>query len=488
LTRRLAAVPDQPGRVVLYVRVSALMGRAGDTFHSPDVQLGAMRRATAGWREVDVVQDLDRTGTTFAREGIERIRRLAERREIDAIAVYDVSRLGRNVLESLLFLRELTSYGVTVISASEAIDTSTDVGEMMLINLLNLAQYRSREVGRAWRQTIAARARAGRHHGRVPAGYRRGPDGRLQPDQATGPAVQAAFEEYAAGDPVRVVRRRLCDQLDTHITESAFKRLLANTVYRGTVRLRPRGGEPIEVQDAHPPLVDQATWERVQRRIRRDRRTPSRVLEARYSITGLAVCGRCEGAAGVTPQRRPGGRERGHGVFCRDHRQGRGTCAGCGMLTLAYVEAEILRQVTEHIARLRGDVAAAVSRTARAARAGGDAARVDRELADTRAAMVRLADGWARGQVTDPVYEATMAQLAASEQQLVRRLDELQEVAAVRPVEQTVQLAEHLVALWPQMLPHERQQALRSLVGRILIRPASYRAQPARGRVVLDWL
>src|SRR5690242_4267650 len=104
---RQRPVPDKSGRVVLYARVSALMDRGGDNFHSPTVQVTAMRRITAGMREVAVIEDLDASGRNFERDGINRIRRMAERGEIDALAVYDVSRLGRNVRESLTFLADL---------------------------------------------------------------------------------------------------------------------------------------------------------------------------------------------------------------------------------------------------------------------------------------------------------------------------------------------------------------------------------------------
>ncbi|MGC1213859.1 MAG: recombinase family protein, partial [Micromonospora sp.] len=148
--RALRPVPDAQSRVALYVRVSALMGRSGDNFHSPEVQTTAMRRVTTGMHEVAVVEDIDRTGRHFSREGIERIRRLALARQIDALAVYDVSRLGRNVKESLTFLAWLAEQGVTILSASEQVDTSTPAGRLMLTNMLAIAEYRSDEIGRGW--------------------------------------------------------------------------------------------------------------------------------------------------------------------------------------------------------------------------------------------------------------------------------------------------------------------------------------------------
>lgn len=479
-------MPDQPGRAVLYVRVSALMGRGGDTFLSPDIQLGGMRRALPlhGLREVGVVDDdLDVSGTTFERAGLDKVRAMAEARQFDVLVCYDTSRFGRDVLESLLFLRDLAATGVHIIAVAEAVDTSTDHGMSMLINMLNVAQMRVREIGRGWRQTIAVRAAAGKHHGKLPSGYRRGDDGRLVPDPSTAGPVRAAFDGYAAGNPVRQVRRRLCDQLGTHITESGFKRLLANEAYRGTVR----AGQ-VRTEHAHDPLIDPDTWQRVQRRIARDRITPSRVLEARYWITGLGRCGRCEGPTGVTPMRRPGGQPRGHGVFCRDQRQGRGRCAGCGMLTLSYVEREVLRRVGAYVRLLRGDISAQQARLARAAQAGTDAATLQRQLGQTRAAMVRLTTRWAREERPDEaMYEAAIAELRADETRLACQLLQVQDIAAGPPPEKVANLAEELLRLWPQMQPAEQNQLLKQLVARIVVAPAEYHAQPAHERIEINW-
>src|SRR5687768_2774212 len=142
--RRLVAVLDRPLRVVVYIRVSALMGRGGDDFHSPEVQLGAIRRRTIGMREVEVIDcDIDQTGTTFDRKGIDRVRELAEAGLMDVLAVYNVSRLGRNTLESLKFLNWLADRGVTIISAKQHIDTSTPSGRKHLTDLLAGAQMQS---------------------------------------------------------------------------------------------------------------------------------------------------------------------------------------------------------------------------------------------------------------------------------------------------------------------------------------------------------
>lgn len=475
----LVAVPDRPQRVVLYVRVSALMGRGGDDFHSPEMQVAAMRRATASMREVAVVDDIDVSGTTFSRRGLDRVRQLVEAGEVDAIAVYDLSRLGRNVLESLQFLKWINERGVTIVSACEQIDTSTPAGEMMLINMLSIAQYRSREIGRAWQQIINRRAARGRHHGRVPTGYRRDPDGRLEPDPATAAAVTAAFAAYAAGVAHREVRRRLQAATGLTLAAGTMKGLLANEVYRGVVRLR--GGARVE--DAHAPLVDEVTWQRVQRRIAAARTIPARYQSPRYSLSGIGRCRRCGHNTVIRPHHRYGAT-----VYCRRGREGNSPCKGCGGMQLVDIEAAVLDQVAAYIGLLRGDVAAQEARLARAARAGVDAEMLERELAATRRAMVRLTERWARADDgDDAVYEEAMASLREAERSLLERLEQTRGMATGPGPGKVADLAEQLMRLWPDMDGSQRNRALRELVDHVVVAPAQYYRQPAAERVTAVW-
>lgn len=478
--RKLAAVPDRPTRVLLYVRVSALMGRGGDDFHSPDVQTSAMRRATTGMREVGVVEDIDVSGTHFSRDGIDRVRQMARDGQIDAIAVYDVSRFGRDVLESLLVLRELSQAGVTIISACEHIDTSTPAGEMMLINLLNIAQYRAKEIGRAWSGTIARRAEQGRHHGRPPTGYRRGADGRLEPDPLLGPVIAAAFRDYAAGGGVREIRRRIQAASGITLAANTFKLMLTNRTYLGVVHTRGPNGT-VETPGAHPPLTDEVTWLRVQARVEADRRVHPRVQDARYSLSGIGRCGVCEGHTNIRPH------QRGPGIFCRRRFEMVGPCTGCGHLRLDAVEDAVLEQVRARIELLRGDVAARQAHLARSVRAVTDADAIQREIDATRKAMARTTARWAREQMDDRTYEDAMAELRGAETQLVENLANAQAVVETAAPELVVSLGEKLLDLWPEMDGGQRNRALRQVLITVTIRPAEYYRQPASTRVDVQW-
>ncbi|MGI5178640.1 recombinase family protein [Dactylosporangium sp. CA-152071] len=474
--RIVAAVPDRPSRVVAYVRVSSLMGRGGDDFHSPEVQLSAMRRATAGMQEVDVVDDIDESGTDFNREGIDKIRAMAQARQIDAIAVYDVSRFGRNVLESLLVLQELAGFGVTIISASEHIDTSTPAGEMMLINMLNLAQYRAKEIGRGWSNTINQRAQKGLHHGR-PLGYTR-VNKRMVPDPVVGPAMSEAFRRYARGEEISAIAGYLAAVRGRPVHTSNLKKAFRSLVYRGHVI---EAG--LVLPGLHEPLVDEDTWQSVQDRLAVETGAPPRHLAPTWSLVGL-----CECPKEHKLQRQPAkGRD---GIYvdrlvCGMARSGvkGSTCAGVGRPLLDLVEEEVLSQVASYAARLRSDHHARAARLARLAAASADRDSLSRSLKTLRTGMAKLATEWALSQIPEQTYRDALSEMQTAEGTVLAELARLGPAKPDQDPAVTAKAAEALLALWPRMTYAERGKALRSVVDRIVVRAAERWREPEEDRV-----
>jgi DNA invertase Pin-like site-specific DNA recombinase len=62
-------------------------------------------------------------------------------REGDTIIVWKLDRLGRNLLHVLETVKTLTERGVTLVSVTDGIDSSTAAGRMMIGVLGSLAEY-----------------------------------------------------------------------------------------------------------------------------------------------------------------------------------------------------------------------------------------------------------------------------------------------------------------------------------------------------------
>lgn len=476
--RRLASVPDQPRRVVLYERVSALMGREGEDFHSTDVQRAAMRRVTLGMREVgEVVSDIDRTGRNFAREGIEKIRRMAEERRIDAVAVYDVSRLGRNVRESLTFLTWLAERGVQVISACEQVDTATPAGRLMLTNMLAIAEYRSDEIARSWSATIARRQERGQHHGTAPLGYVK-EDGRLVVDPVLGPVIRKAWQDYADGVKIGHIVADVAAARGRAMSTVNLKTTFRRKTYLG--HIANKAGEVI-TENAHEPLIDLKLWEAVQARLARDSRTPSRTLEVTWALVRISFCPHGHRLVRF-PMRRKGMVEQRLGCGMGPSRGVAGGCEGIGFPLMVAVEEKVLEEVRDYIRKLRTDDAARSEQLARTATAVVDEKTLNRRLRQVTEAIGRLSKAWSLGEITEDEH-APIVELRAEAETIRARLDEVGPTEKRAAPEQLANAAEVLLGLWPEATPDERSRMIREIVDRVVVRKAARWREPVEDRV-----
>lgn len=483
MRNRLAAVPDPGGqRAVAYVRVSAVMGR--EELQSPDLQMRRIRDLIdrRGLREVDVVQDIDVSGRHFRRDGIQRLLEMARAGQIDVVVLYDLSRLGRNTGESLRVITELRDAGVSVASTVEQID-DTPEGQFMLGQFLGMAQLYSDQIGRRWAETARWRAEQGRWHGsNPPLGYRLVKGTGLVPDPDVAPAMVEVFARYAAGHPISQIAADFNRGGGRRRTNAliVLKRALANPVYIGKVRLNG-----VVHPGVHDPLVDEATWARVQDRLARDAVTPSRRLAVAYPLTGLLTCGGCGyhlifHAGGP----RAGGKVEADRVGCRRHQEFRDCpTEGVGAPPVREVEAAVLDLVAQRIAGLRSSPADRATRAAGRARAAGDVRRLTRELEETRAARGRLAVDKARRIVDERAFFAADAELAAAESQLVATLGEATATATAGPARAQIAAGRWLLDRWGQLTPAEANRGLRILMSGVSLHRAERYRQPVLERL-----
>ena len=85
-----------------------------------------------GFEIVGESADDNISGMHFNREGIEKITEAVEARQIDAVIVKDLSRLGRHRTQTAMFIDFLRENDVKVISVTENIDTSNEDDDLMV--------------------------------------------------------------------------------------------------------------------------------------------------------------------------------------------------------------------------------------------------------------------------------------------------------------------------------------------------------------------
>jgi putative DNA-invertase from lambdoid prophage Rac len=174
--RRFAPLTRHAGRVqlgqraALYCRVST----ADQSCTRQERDLAALA-ARAGYEVIGVFKETA-SGTRTDRAERRKVMALAQRRELDAILLTELSRWGRSTLDLLHTLEQLEAWRVSVIAMNGlAFDLATPHGRMMATVLAGIAAFERELIQERIRSGIAAAKRLGRQRGQRPKSDRLAP-------------------------------------------------------------------------------------------------------------------------------------------------------------------------------------------------------------------------------------------------------------------------------------------------------------------------
>jgi len=147
-------------RAAIYARVS--------TFdQEPENQLAELRRfATArGW---DVREYVDHgvSGSKERRPALDEMVADAKRRRFDAVVVWRLDRLGRNLKHLITLIDEMQALGIAFVSLNEGIDATTPAGKLQLHILAAIAEFERARIQERVRAGLARAKAQGRRLGR----------------------------------------------------------------------------------------------------------------------------------------------------------------------------------------------------------------------------------------------------------------------------------------------------------------------------------
>lgn len=289
----------------IYVRVSDVRGRAGESYISPKDQEERCRAAISsrGLAVGEVFIEEDVSGKSMERPKLAKARKRVEEGVSGGIVVAKIDRFGRTVARALDAIEEIDKAGGVVITAEGDFDTSTAVGELVLSMMLTLAHFELRRIRENWRSAQSRAVERGVHISRhVPPGYERDDSGRLKPHSKHGRTITKAFELAASGTPAAEIARYLTerglpsgDNANAVWKSSRIKRLLSNRVYLGEARY----GEIVNA-NGHAALTDETTFLRAQRKPA----GPTASSTSSSLLTGLVRCAKCSHA--MRPQKARG--------------------------------------------------------------------------------------------------------------------------------------------------------------------------------------
>jgi site-specific DNA recombinase len=268
------------------------------------------------------------SGTDFQRPGFQTMLADIEAGKVGCVIVKDMSRLGRNYLQVGLYTEMLfPQKGVRFIAVNDGVDSAQGENDFTALrNLFN--EWMVKDTSKKIRAVKKAKGMSGKPiTSRPPYGYLMGENEHFIIDEETAPVVRQIYQLCLAGNGPTKIARMLSEQgiptpgtLDYMRTGNTRRyhpgyenKWAANTVahileyreYTGCIvnfkttmqsyKVHKIVYNPEEeyaiFENAHEPIIDRDTWERVQE-LRKQRKRPNRYDEMGL-FSGILFCADC---------------------------------------------------------------------------------------------------------------------------------------------------------------------------------------------------
>lgn len=436
-------------KAVIYDRVSV------KDVSSQEEHLNRCRAYAAahGW---EVVAEHVDTASGYKRDvvrlGWEQVRGLVERREVDAVIVFAVSRAGRNLAAFTAFLQLCRDNGVSFAAVTEDVSTAGQFGPVVYALIAGIAEMESaakRE--RALLGRDVARRENRWTGGRRPYGWK--------PVKDNGGVVLVLDQEEASY--IRRAAEVILNGGSLNAASAVMNDAGARTITGKPWAVASIG--PLLSRDVNAPeIMSAGTLAKVQQAVAK--RKPARGAKPRYLLTGLARCGNCDGKLKGKPV---GGIPKYICTSTINPKTKKPT------LHLSIVAREADEAVTRRLSSVVVD--------STIVRDPGDAPEeLQAALRETEEKLQNLGERWADGKVSDAAF-------GAADRKLRTRVDELE--AQIAEASETINAAVYTEPQWESADEFYADPTTRAwvetLVEHVTVLPASQAQGRDRVRITL---
>ena len=250
----------------------------------------------ANLQVIEVYADRAVSGKTDQRASFQRMMRDAEKGKFGTVIAWKSNRIGRNMLQAMLNEERLSELGVKVLYVEEDFD-DTAAGRFALRSMMNVNQFYSENMAEDIRRGLRDNALNGKiTNGLLPYGYRKGPDGKYEVDEAKAAVVREIFTRVACGDTYANIAadlnaRGVKTGRGKEWGRSSFHTIVNNERYTGVYIY-----DDIRVEDGVPQIVDKDLFLRVQAMSKIKKNVKGRHnSNGDFLLTGKLYCGKCKG-------------------------------------------------------------------------------------------------------------------------------------------------------------------------------------------------
>lgn len=284
-------------KVAIYVRVSTL--EQSEHGYSIDEQTDILKSYAEikDWSVYKTYVDGGHSGAKLDRPALTKLLIDAKQHKFDAVLVYKLDRLSRSQKDTLYIIEDiLIKNNIEFISLQENLDTASPFGKAMLGILAVFAQLEREQITERMRMGRIGRAKAGKamSWGFDPYGYSYINDTyEIVPIETE--IIRSMFLFYIQKGSVTALVKKLNDDgyigKDIPWTYRTVKQVLENPVYIGKNQYLN------QVFDGnHKAIISEETFikaKELMEKARRESNNP-RPFEAKYLLSGLIRCARCD--------------------------------------------------------------------------------------------------------------------------------------------------------------------------------------------------
>jgi site-specific DNA recombinase len=358
--------------VAIYCRVST--EEQATEGYSISAQLQTLRQYAHlyGWQIAEEYVDEGISGKDIkGRPAMQRLISDVDKDKFQAVIVWKISRLSRNMLDTLVLLDKFEENDVKFISYSENFDTGSPIGRLVVQMMASIAEMERNTLSENVKLGMTQRAKEGSWNGGVVFGYD-SIEKELIKNQKEAETVQLIFTLYAEGNGLKAITNHLNKvgfrtKRGKYFSINGIATILDNPIYNGKIRWlqvenwdkkrrRGKNVNPILAEGQHEAIISDEIWNIVQAR-RKSRSFKQRQSNEPFLLSSILRCPDCgQGMVpSITTHTLKDGNKRKHRYYVCNVFHNKGSAA-CKANSIKAYDAEdaVINGITEFLKDLAG--------------------------------------------------------------------------------------------------------------------------------------
>ena len=334
------------------------------------------------------------TGTNFNRPGFQKMLKDIEKEKIDCIITKDLSRFGRDHIDTGYYLeRFLPANNIRYIAIGDNVDTIKPDGLQFLTFKLSFNDYYAQDISNKIKSVKQRKIEKGEYQAGIPPyGYKKDTEvkNHLIPDEYSSEIVKEIFDMYVNKGMSTI---KIADELNRREIEppaiylkiptymkkrsvnpngkyvwlrAQIGKILRNEVYLGSVVGRKfqkvshkiakvrctKKEEHIVLENMHEPIIDIETWNKAQDKLNRYSKTRDRKYD--HPLKGFVYCGECGNKATIRcrEEKRKNGTVWRATYFICSKRNNYSNLCDCKQISANLIEEAVNEKIKEEIQKI----------------------------------------------------------------------------------------------------------------------------------------